>query len=199
MTENDVIGIEYDHFTYEFDVIAVQPSHAVSILDSDVSVDIMEPLELQKIFHMEVKFGDTKQFNLKKGEYAYFKGKIRIWKMSFKVINKNFNLVDVVDPNTSLNIKLMFEEGTAEFYVSSLREYPTRVTQMWTSEQNLIPSDPNKAKSVFNSYDGSKSIVIDMQDPAFKVTWHFIAIHCDIAESCKGSITIKNGTYKRLQ
>jgi hypothetical protein len=83
LTENDVIGVEYDNFMYEFDVIAVQPQKAVSILDSDVSVDILEPLELQKIFHTEVNFGETKPFNLKKGEYAYFQGKIRILQRLF--------------------------------------------------------------------------------------------------------------------
>jgi hypothetical protein len=173
LTENDVIGVEYDNFMYEFDVIAVQPQKAVSILDSDVSVDILEPLELQKIFHTEVNFGETKPFNLKKGEYAYFQVKVN-------------------DPSTHLNIKLAFEEGTAEFYISNTRKYPTSATRIWTSDPNYIPSNPNQAKVFFNPYDGSKSIVISDEDPLFQLGWHYIALHCDIAESCKGSLTIKN-------
>jgi len=74
LTVNDVIGIEYDNFTYEFDVMELKPEPAVSILDSDVTVDILEPLELQKIIHTELKFEETKQINLSKGQFAYFQG-----------------------------------------------------------------------------------------------------------------------------
>lgn len=78
LTVNDVIGVEYDNFTYEFDVIELKPQNAVSILDSDVTVDILEPLELQKIVHTELKFEETKQINLTKGQSSYFQGKIQM-------------------------------------------------------------------------------------------------------------------------
>jgi len=103
-------------------------------------------------------------------------------------------LVNVVDPATSLNIKLSFEEGTAEFYISTLRKYPTKTSYQWTSEQNYS-SNPSTAKAIFSPIDGSKSIVIDQNDNSFQVGMYFIGVHCSIAESCKSSLTIKNGAF----
>ncbi len=86
LTVNDVIGVEYDNFAYEFDVIELKPQHAVSILDSDVTVDILEPLEMQKIIHTEMKFEETKQIKLTKGQSAYFQGILTISYFGKKII-----------------------------------------------------------------------------------------------------------------
>jgi ubiquitin fusion degradation protein 1 len=164
---HDLVVIEHQNVTYFFTVLELKPSSAVCILDSDLEVDIEEPVDLQKIQIVALEWDKPAPFDLSsKNYFAFFS-------------------VHVDDVNTKLMIKMMPEEGTATFYVSTTRKYPSKSGFQWSSD------DVNNG-SLMNSIDGSKAVIIDQTDASFIVGSYYIGVYAIAGNRCKGTIVVTN-------
>lgn len=78
LSQNDVLTVKHGVLTYHLHVLELKPSSSVSVLETDIEVDIMGPDSLPEKTNQQhvlkpLTFGKSESGTINEGEYVYYK------------------------------------------------------------------------------------------------------------------------------
>ncbi|XP_031393501.1 uncharacterized protein LOC116205144 [Punica granatum] len=129
LSQGDIFTVSYGELTYKLQVLDLKPSSTVSVLETDIEVDIVSPGNGSEGTNQPVlsplKFGASESGVIEEGHYAYYKFSIDndVWE---KIASEDARVEVKVEPETS--------DGDTDLYLSKHPLiFPTRHQHGWSS------------------------------------------------------------------
>ncbi|KAL9246965.1 hypothetical protein vseg_020443 [Gypsophila vaccaria] len=143
LSQNDVITVRYGELMFKLHVLELKPSSSVSVLETDIEVDIVNPFSSSDVSKQTVlkplTFGTSESGMVEEGQYMYYK---------FSLEDDAWNTIS--SHNAKLEVKLDAEKGSGD-------------TDLYMSKHPLIY--PTNHQHQWSSHDmGSKSLILSSQD-----------------------------------
>jgi hypothetical protein len=170
----ETFRIKYLHHTFTFKVCSLEPGPGVSLISTDLAVEILPPSEaptpsnLSHALQLDDLNRDTSKaevqvvLNLKKGEAHYF-------------------TLELTDPNLALLFEIESLEGfPASIFACTRRPYPTATDHIWSSEDFSGLSDRSIKKL---QQTGRRRLLLSQDDPQFATGRFNIGVHASLADA----------------
>lgn len=141
LSQNDILTVKHGVLTYHLHVLDLKPSQSVSVLETDIEVDIVGPDSLPEKNTQNVlkplTFGKPESGVINEGEYIYYK---------FSIDNENWGRIS--SGYAEIEVKLDSLDGDTDLYLS---KHPLLF--------------PNTHQHGWSSHDmGSKNLVLGSKD-----------------------------------
>nr|XP_027187922.1 uncharacterized protein LOC101492821 [Cicer arietinum] len=144
LSKGDIFTVNYGELEYKLRVLELKPSSSVSVLETDIEVDIVDPIEsLEKTDQhvlIPVVFGTSQIGTVDEGKFVYYK---------FSIDNGTWEKIS--SGSSSIEVKLEAEtsEGDTDLFISRHPLiFPTRHQHEWSSHdigsKTLILSSKDK-------------------------------------------------------
>lgn len=156
LSQDDIFTVNYGELTYKLRVLELKPSTSVSVLETDIEVDIVSPDSGAKRTEQNVlnplTLGKPESGMVDTGNYVYYK---------FSVDNDTFEKVSSGVARVEVRIEAETDGGDTDLYVSRHPLiFPTQHQHEWSS------------------YDiGSKTLILGSTDKNFTVGNYSIGIY----------------------
>lgn len=156
LSQDDIFTVNYGELTYKLRVLELKPSSSVSVLETDIEVDIVGPDSAAEKTEQHVlkplTFGKPESGIVDEGNYVYYK---------FSVDNDTWEKVSSGAARLEVRIEAETDGGDTDLYVSRHPLiFPTQHQHEWSS------------------YDiGSKALILGSTDKNFTVGNYSIGIY----------------------
>ncbi|KAM6572604.1 hypothetical protein CsatA_016684 [Cannabis sativa] len=156
LSQDDLFTVNYGELTYKLRVLELKPSTSVSVLETDIEVDIISPdsaaEQSEKNVLKPLTFGEPDSGIVDEGNYMYYK---------FSVDNDIWEIVSSGAARVEVRIDAETDGGDTDLYVSRHPLiFPTQHQHEWSS------------------YDiGSKALIIASTDKNFTAGTYSIGIY----------------------
>nr|XP_043620605.1 uncharacterized protein LOC122592443 [Erigeron canadensis] len=143
LSQDDVLTVKHGVLTYHLRVLELKPSSSVSVLETDIEVDIMGPDSLPEKSSQHVlkplTFGKSESGVINEGEYTYYK---------FSIDNDIWSIIKSGDAEVEVKLDSEAKDGDTDLYLS---QHPLLF--------------PNTHQHGWSSHDvGSKCLVLSSKD-----------------------------------
>ncbi|KAM7275785.1 hypothetical protein ACFE04_017651 [Oxalis oulophora] len=140
LSQDDVLVVNYGNLSYKLRVLELKPSTSISVLETDIEVDIVSPeegLESKNQYILkQLKFGESESGWVEEGNYMYYKF--------------------TVDDGFSENVEIKIEQDNID----------GGDTDIYVSKHPLL--FPNRHQHEWSSHDiGSKILILGPNDMKF--------------------------------
>lgn len=156
LSENDIFTVNYGELIYKLRVLELKPSSSVSVLETDIEVDIVGPDSSvqrteQNILH-PLTFGKPESGIVDEGNYMYHK---------FSIDNDTWEKVVSEDAHVEIRIDAESGGGDTDLYISKHPLiFPTRHQHEWSSHDI-----------------GSKALILSSKDKSFGIGNYSVGIY----------------------
>ncbi|KAL5573406.1 hypothetical protein UlMin_023003 [Ulmus minor] len=156
LSQDDIFTVNYGELTYKLRVLELKPTSSVSVLETDIEVDIVGPdsavEKTEQNVLIPLTFGKPESGMVDEGKYVYYKFSI--------------------DNDTLENVA----SGTAQVEVRIEAETDGGDTDLYVSRHPLI--FPTQHQHEWSSYDiGSKTLILGSTNKSFEVGNYSIGIY----------------------
>uniref|UniRef100_A0A1D1ZJX7 Ubiquitin fusion degradation protein 1 n=1 Tax=Anthurium amnicola TaxID=1678845 RepID=A0A1D1ZJX7_9ARAE len=152
LSQGDVITVNHGELSYKLRVLELKPSSNVSVIETDVEVDIVEPETSSdsKRQHtlIPLVLGKVECGLVEEGNFNYYK---------FLIDDSISERVASGDLNLEINLEADASEGDTNIYVSRYPViFPTQHRHEWSSHDMgskvliLVPKDPNAVAGTYS-------------------------------------------------
>ncbi|XVE78428.1 hypothetical protein DITRI_Ditri13aG0144200 [Diplodiscus trichospermus] len=129
LSQDDVLTVKYGELTYRLHVLELKPSSSISVLETDIEVDIGNPgVESEMTDQYVLKplvFGTSDSGLVDEGNYLYYK---------FSIDDKTWEKIVSGDVNIEVKIDAETNSGDTDIYVSKHPLiFPNRHQHQWSS------------------------------------------------------------------
>lgn len=156
LSQDDVLTVKHGVLTYHLRVLELKPSQSVSVLETDIEVDIMGPDSLPEKSNQHVlrplTFGKSESGVINEGEYVYYKFSIDddMWRR-------------ITSGDTEIEVKLDSESKDGD-------------TDLYLSTHPLL--FPNTHQHGWSSHDvGSKCLVLGSKDHSLGAGTYSVGVY----------------------
>ncbi|XP_062009415.1 uncharacterized protein LOC133725995 [Rosa rugosa] len=145
LSEDDIFIVNYGDLVYKLQVLELKPSSSVSVLETDIEVDIVGPDAAVENTHDNVlkplTFGKSEFGMVDEGHYTYYK---------FSIDNATWEKIASGDAKFEVRIEPETNSGDSDIYISKHPLiFPTRHQHEWSSHdigsKTLILSSKDKS------------------------------------------------------
>ncbi|XP_074270245.1 uncharacterized protein LOC141593331 [Silene latifolia] len=152
LSQEDTIMVKHGELTFKLHVLELKPSSSVSVLETDIEVDIVNPFSTSDINKQTVlkplTFGSSESGTVEEGQYMYYK---------FTLGNDAWNIISSHDAKLEVKLDVDTGSGDTDLYMSKHPLlYPTNHQHQWSSHdvgsKTLILSsrDQNLEEATFS-------------------------------------------------
>lgn len=145
LSEGDVLTVNHGALTYHLRVLQLKPSSSVSVLETDIEVDVMGPESPEKTNHHVLTpliFGKLESGVVDEGNYSYYK---------FSIDDDTWKIISSADAKIEIKLESQMQDGDTDLYVSRHPLlFPTRHQHVWSSHDV-----------------GPKALILGMEDKNF--------------------------------
>lgn len=129
LSEGDILRVNHGSLTYNLRVLELRPSSSVSVLETDIEVDIIgSDLDAEKTTQNMLRpliFGKSESGVVDEGSYMYYK---------FSLDENVWNRISSGDAEIEIKIDQQTQDGDTDLYVSKHPLlFPTRHQHGWSS------------------------------------------------------------------
>lgn len=156
LSQDDIITVRHGELTFKLRVLELKPSQSVSVLETDIEVDIVNPDSSSEKSDQKVlkplTFGVPESGVVDEGEYVYYK---------FLVDNDVWSIIEA--DNAKIEVKLEADKdlGDTDLYISKHPlMFPTHHQHHWSSHDL-----------------GSKTLILSSQDQNLGLGTYSIGIY----------------------
>lgn len=155
LSQGDVLTVNYGALEYKLRVLELKPSSSVSVLETDIEVDIVEPVssseEKDQHVLLQLEFGVPQSGLVGEGSFVYYK---------FSIDNVCWE--KIVAENSSVEVKLEAETSGGD-------------TDLFISRHPMI--FPTRHQHEWSSHDvGSKALILSSKDKNFGTGTYSIGV-----------------------
>ncbi|XP_071697133.1 uncharacterized protein [Rutidosis leptorrhynchoides] len=156
LSQDDVLTVKHGVLTYHLRVLELKPSSSVSVLETDIEVDIMGPDSLPEKSNQHVlkplTFGKSESGVINEGEYVYYK---------FSIDDDTWGRITSGDVEIEVKLDSEAKDGDTDLYLS---RHPLLF--------------PNTHQHGWSSHDmGSKCLVLGSKDHSFGTGTYGIGVY----------------------
>lgn len=156
LSEDDIFTVNYGELIYKLRVLELKPSSSVSVLETDIEVDIVVPdssLErTEQNVLMPLTFGKPESGIVDEGNYMYYK---------FLMDNDTWEKVVSEGAHVEVRVEAETDGGDTDLYISKHPLlFPTRHQHEWSSHDI-----------------GSKALILSSKDKSFGVGNYSVGIY----------------------
>ncbi|KAJ9560984.1 hypothetical protein OSB04_006144 [Centaurea solstitialis] len=156
LSQDDVLTVKHGVLTYHLRVLELKPSPSVSVLETDIEVDIVGPDSLPERSNQHVlkplTFGKPESGVVNEKEYIYYK---------FSVDNETWGRISSGDAEIEVKLDSEAKDGDTDLYLS---QHPLLF--------------PNTHQHGWSSHDmGSKSLVLGSKDHSFGAGTYSVGVY----------------------
>ncbi|WVY89575.1 hypothetical protein V8G54_035089 [Vigna mungo] len=157
LSQGDILTVNYGELAYRLRVLELKPSSSVSVLETDIEVDIVDPdtssEKTDEHVLMPLSFGISQIGTVEEGKFVYYK---------FSIDN-NVIWEKLSSGNSCIEVKLESETGGGD-------------TDLFISKHPLI--FPTRHQHEWSSHDiGSKTLILSSKDESLSVGTYSIGIY----------------------
>ncbi|KAF2284903.1 hypothetical protein GH714_032286 [Hevea brasiliensis] len=179
LSQGDVITVNHGILAYKLRVLELKPSSSVSVLETDIEVDVVGPDSVSESTNQHVlkplNFGMSEAVMVEEGNYDYYK---------FSIDNDTWEKIASGDVRVEVKIDAETSGGDTDLYMSKHPLiFPTRHQHEWSSHDV-----------------GSKVLILSSKDKNFGVGAYSIGIYgfkgttkCKVLVSVENNISLKMG------
>ncbi|CAM8893943.1 unnamed protein product [Rhodiola kirilowii] len=129
LSENDLLTVNHGILTYKLRVLELKPASSVSVLETDIEVDVVSPDSgsdaADQPYLKPLEFGKSECGVLDEGNYLYYK---------FSINNDIWSIIESGEANVSVKMETGENEGDTDLYVSRHPLlFPTTHQHEWSS------------------------------------------------------------------
>lgn len=156
LSQDDVLTVNHGTLTYHLRVLELKPSSSVSVLETDIEVDIVSPNSVPDRTDQHVlrplMFGKTESGVIEEGNYMYYK---------FSIDNDTWGKITSGDTEIEVKVEPEALDGDTDLYISRHPLlFPTRHQHGWSSHDV-----------------GSKSLVLSSKDQSLGAGTYSIGLY----------------------
>ncbi|OMO84806.1 Ubiquitin fusion degradation protein UFD1 [Corchorus olitorius] len=156
LSQDDILTVKYGELTYRLRVLELKPSSAISVLETDIEVDIVNPgVESEGTNQYVLKpivFGTSDSGLVEEGNYMYYK---------FSIDDKTWE--NIVSGDVNIEVKIDAEANGGD-------------TDLYVSKHPLI--FPNRHQHEWSSHDvGSKTLILSSKDRNLGAGTYSLAVY----------------------
>lgn len=156
LSQDDTITVRHGERTFKLRVLELKPSSSVSVLETDIEVDIVNPLsssdENNQIVLKPLTFGTPESGFVEEDQYMYYK---------FSVDDDIWNIIASGDSRIEVKLEAEKDSGDTDLYISKHPLiYPTHHQHQWSSHDM-----------------GSKDLILSSQDQNLSSGTYSIGIY----------------------
>ncbi|KAL0319867.1 UNVERIFIED_CONTAM: TRAF-type zinc finger domain-containing protein 1 [Sesamum radiatum] len=155
LSQGDMLTVNHGVLTYHLRVLELRPSSSISVLETDIEVDIMGPESAERANHHVLKpliLGKPESGVVDEGNYVYYK---------FSIDDDTWNRICSKDAKFVVNLESQTQDGDIDLYVSKHPLlFPTQHQHMWSSHDM-----------------GSKALVLGAEDQNFRSGTYSVAVY----------------------
>ncbi|XP_054797157.1 uncharacterized protein LOC129302361 [Prosopis cineraria] len=155
LSQGDILTVNYGELAYKLRVLELKPSSSVSVLETDIEVDIVDPdtssEKRDQHVLLPLEFGVSKSGMVDEENFVYYKFSIDngIWEK-------------IIADNSNVEVKLEGETGSGD-------------TDLFISRHPLI--FPTRHQHEWSSHDvGSKALILSSEDKNFGAGTYSIGV-----------------------
>ncbi|KAL0301788.1 UNVERIFIED_CONTAM: hypothetical protein Sradi_6455600 [Sesamum radiatum] len=155
LSQGDMLTVNHGVLTYHLRVLELKPSSSISVLETDIEVDIMGPESAERANQHVLKpliLGKPESGVVDEGSYMYYK---------FSIDDDTWNKISSKDAKFVVNLESQTQDGDIDLYVSKHPLlFPTQHQHMWSSHDM-----------------GSKALVLGAEDQNFGSGTYSVAVY----------------------
>ncbi|KAL8511187.1 hypothetical protein ACS0TY_017855 [Phlomoides rotata] len=155
LSQDDTLTVNHGALTYHLRVLELKPSSSVSVLETDIEVDIIGPESTENTNQHMLRpliFGKPENGEVDEGNYMYYK---------LTLDNDTWNRVSSKDAKIVVNLESQTQDGDIDLYVS---RHPLLF--------------PNQHQHMWSSHDlGSKQLVLGAEDQNLGSGTYSVAVY----------------------
>ncbi|KAA8524727.1 hypothetical protein F0562_011150 [Nyssa sinensis] len=156
LSQDDVLTVNHGALAYHLRVLELKPSSSVSVLETDIEVDVVSPDSASGRTNQPVLksliFGTSESGTVKEGNYMYYK---------FSIDNDTWGKISSGDAKIMVKIESDTQDGDTDLYISKHPLlFPTQHQHGWSS--HVV---------------GSKSLVLSSKNPSLGIGTYSIAVY----------------------
>ncbi|CAL5394035.1 unnamed protein product [Camellia sinensis] len=168
LSQDDVLTVNHGTLTYHLHVLELKPSSSVSVLETDIEVDIVGPdSALERTNQHVLKplvFGKSESGIVEEENYIYYK---------FSIDKESWGRISSGDTKIEVKIESDTKDGDTDLYISRHPHlFPTRHQHGWSSHDV-----------------GSKALILSSEDPSLGTGTYSIGVY-GFKGTTKYSITV---------
>ncbi|CAJ1971156.1 unnamed protein product [Sphenostylis stenocarpa] len=157
LSQGDILTVNYGELAYKLRVLELKPSSSVSVLETDIEVDIVDPdtssEKADEHVLIPLAFGMSQSGTVEEGKFVYYK---------FSIDN-NVIWEKLSSGNSCIEVKLESETGGGD-------------TDLFISKHPLI--FPTRHQHEWSSHDiGAKSLILSSKDKSLGTGTYSIGIY----------------------
>ncbi|KAH6776130.1 Ubiquitin fusion degradation UFD1 family protein [Perilla frutescens var. hirtella] len=171
LSQGDTLIVNHGALTYHLRVLELKPSSSISVLETDIEVDIIGPESVDSTNQYILRpliIGKPEQGMVEEGKYVYYK---------FSLDDATWKRISSKDASITVTLESQTQDGDTDLYVSRHPLlFPTQHQHMWSShdlgakalllgaeDQNLGPG--NYTVAIYGYKGTSKYLVtVNFQD-----------------------------------
>ncbi|CAJ2653720.1 unnamed protein product [Trifolium pratense] len=144
LSQGDIFTVNYGELEYKLRVLELKPSSSVSVLETDIEVDIVDPIETSEQTDQHVLipvvFGTSQTGTVDEGKFVYYK---------FSIDNGTWDKISSGSSIIEVKLESETNEGDTDLFISRHPLiFPTRHQHEWSSHdigsKTLILSSKDK-------------------------------------------------------
>lgn len=156
LSQDDVLIVNHGELTYKLKVLELKPSSSISVLETDIEVDIVGPDSVSgrtnQQFLKPLEFGKSETGMVEEGNYVYYK---------FSMDSDILGIIASGDARIEVKIEAESDGGDTDLYIS---RHP------------LI--FPNRHQHEWSSHDvGSKTLILSHKDQSLEAGTFSIGVY----------------------
>lgn len=128
LSQGDILIVNHGALTYHLRVLELKPSSSVSVLETDIEVDIIGPESVDSTNQYMLRpltLGKPEHGVVEEGKYMYYK---------FSLDDDTWKRISSKDANIMVNLETQTRDGDTDLYVSRHPLlFPTQHQHMWSS------------------------------------------------------------------
>lgn len=156
LSQDDILTVNYGNLAYKLRVLELKPSSSISVLETDIEVDIVGPDSTSESTNQKVLeplfYGKSESGMVEEGNYMYYK---------FSIDSETWKRIDF--GSARVEIKLETETDDVD-------------TDLYISQHPLI--FPNRHQHEWSSHDmGSKTLILSSRDKSLREGTYSIGVY----------------------
>uniref|UniRef100_A0A7C9EI37 C2H2-type domain-containing protein n=1 Tax=Opuntia streptacantha TaxID=393608 RepID=A0A7C9EI37_OPUST len=143
LSQDDTITVRHGGLTFKLHVLELKPSSSVSVLETDIEVDIVNPVSSSEESNQNIlkplAFGTPESGFVEEGQYVYYK---------FTLDNDIWNIIASENSGVEVKLETETDSGDTDLYIAKHPlMFPTHHQHQWSSHDM-----------------GSKALILSSQD-----------------------------------
>ncbi|XP_059661103.1 uncharacterized protein LOC132307388 [Cornus florida] len=156
LSQDDVLTVKHGALEYHLRVLELKPSSSVSVLETDIEVDVVGPESVAEGTNQHVlkalKFGISESAVVDEGNYVYYK---------FSIDNDTWGKILSADSKIVVKLEPDRQDGDTDLYISRHPLlFPTRHQHGWSSHDV-----------------GSKALILSSKDQSLGIGTYSIGVY----------------------